>query len=312
MLTSDALHVLALGPGATSSEIKEAYRDLVKVWHPDRFGNDLRLRQKADLQLKLINEAYRMLQSRADTDGLHGARAESTMSGASYAARPRGPGRSSRSGVSVGWIYGGLGVLVIVLMGYLVTERGWRQGAGSLPDSASQQPAGIANQQIPDASRGGRSRGLRGAVRSSNDNGRQSYRLRSFSEAETDRLETLSSKQKQSGGQVAYRSCLKAQLDLMTNPTGKPDLSALSDVERGSIESACSQARLHGLASRNRCEAEQVASLAAETAIPDLSILKETDRHPIEAACANVKNREGPAAYNRCLDRVIKTLIEVR
>jgi len=35
----------------------------VKVWHPDRFGNDPRLRQKPELQLKLINEAYRVLLS---------------------------------------------------------------------------------------------------------------------------------------------------------------------------------------------------------------------------------------------------------
>jgi curved DNA-binding protein CbpA len=63
LLTDEALEVLALRPGAAPSEIKEAYWDLVKVWHPDRFGNDLRLRQKAELQLKLINEAYRALLS---------------------------------------------------------------------------------------------------------------------------------------------------------------------------------------------------------------------------------------------------------
>jgi curved DNA-binding protein CbpA len=63
LLTSEAFDVLSLRPGATPSEIKEAYRDLVKVWHPDRFGSDVRLREKAELQLKLINEAYRTLQS---------------------------------------------------------------------------------------------------------------------------------------------------------------------------------------------------------------------------------------------------------
>jgi hypothetical protein len=51
--------VLALDRNATEAEIKEAYRDLAKVWHPDRFGeNDERLRGKADERLKEINGAY--------------------------------------------------------------------------------------------------------------------------------------------------------------------------------------------------------------------------------------------------------------
>jgi hypothetical protein len=55
---SDALNVLGLGPRATAEEIKEAHRDLTKVWHPDRFGNDARLRAKAEERLKAINAAY--------------------------------------------------------------------------------------------------------------------------------------------------------------------------------------------------------------------------------------------------------------
>jgi hypothetical protein len=55
------LRVLGLGPGASEQEIKAAYRDLAKVWHPDRFSHDPRLQQKAQEQLKEINEAYRRL-----------------------------------------------------------------------------------------------------------------------------------------------------------------------------------------------------------------------------------------------------------
>jgi curved DNA-binding protein CbpA len=57
LLIREAFDVLGLRPGAPSSEIKEAYRDLVKVWHPDRFGSDPRLRQRAEVKLKEINEA---------------------------------------------------------------------------------------------------------------------------------------------------------------------------------------------------------------------------------------------------------------
>lgn len=53
--------MLGLEPGATAQEIKTAYRDLAKVWHPDRFAHDPRLQQKAQERLKEINEAYRSL-----------------------------------------------------------------------------------------------------------------------------------------------------------------------------------------------------------------------------------------------------------
>lgn len=53
--------ILGIQPGASLDEIKEAYRDLAKVWHPDRFSHDLRLQQKAQEKLKEINEAYSYL-----------------------------------------------------------------------------------------------------------------------------------------------------------------------------------------------------------------------------------------------------------
>jgi hypothetical protein len=61
----EALDILGLHRTATVPEIKEAYRDLVKVWHPDRFGNDSRLRRKAEERLKQINIAYQCLQGYA-------------------------------------------------------------------------------------------------------------------------------------------------------------------------------------------------------------------------------------------------------
>ena len=52
---------LGLKGGAQAHEIKAAYRDLAKVWHPDRFTHDPRLQEKAQEKLKEINEAYRQL-----------------------------------------------------------------------------------------------------------------------------------------------------------------------------------------------------------------------------------------------------------
>ncbi len=55
--------VLGLPPGTALADIKKAYLDLAQVWHPDRFVHDLRLQQKAQDNLKRINEAYEILQS---------------------------------------------------------------------------------------------------------------------------------------------------------------------------------------------------------------------------------------------------------
>jgi hypothetical protein len=54
--------VLGVDLTATPEQLKQAYRDLVKVWHPDRFTNDPTLQSKAEAKLKEINEAYNYLQ----------------------------------------------------------------------------------------------------------------------------------------------------------------------------------------------------------------------------------------------------------
>jgi hypothetical protein len=53
--------LLGLKLGASEKQIKEAYRDLLKVWHPDRFTNDLCLQQKAREKIREIDEAYEKL-----------------------------------------------------------------------------------------------------------------------------------------------------------------------------------------------------------------------------------------------------------
>jgi GUN4-like/DnaJ domain len=55
--------VLELEIGASQDDIKQAYKDLAKVWHPDRFVDNRRLQQKAEEKLKQINTAYEFLKS---------------------------------------------------------------------------------------------------------------------------------------------------------------------------------------------------------------------------------------------------------
>jgi len=54
--------VLELDRNASIDDVKQAYKDMVNIWHPDRFSNNPRLKQKAEDKLKEINEAYKMVQ----------------------------------------------------------------------------------------------------------------------------------------------------------------------------------------------------------------------------------------------------------
>ena len=58
---SEARAILDLDPGADASTIRQAYLDIVNVWHPDRFKGHPRLEAKAQEKLKRINAAYERL-----------------------------------------------------------------------------------------------------------------------------------------------------------------------------------------------------------------------------------------------------------
>ncbi len=55
--------VLELESDASEEQVRQAYKDMVNVWHPDRFANNPRLRQKAEEKLKEANIAYDTVRS---------------------------------------------------------------------------------------------------------------------------------------------------------------------------------------------------------------------------------------------------------
>jgi curved DNA-binding protein CbpA len=59
---SEAFKILGIERSATPDEVKQAYRDLVAIYHPDRYAHNPRVQAKAQEQLKQINLAYETLQ----------------------------------------------------------------------------------------------------------------------------------------------------------------------------------------------------------------------------------------------------------
>jgi hypothetical protein len=57
----ECLDILGLADDASWEEINTAYKDLVRVWHPDRFQTDERLRKRAEEQTRLLNAAMETL-----------------------------------------------------------------------------------------------------------------------------------------------------------------------------------------------------------------------------------------------------------
>lgn len=72
--------VLELDPAASAEEVRRAYRDMVAIWHPDRFASNPRLKRKAEAKLKEVNEAYGALRAHLG-DGLSGREKEASRQG---------------------------------------------------------------------------------------------------------------------------------------------------------------------------------------------------------------------------------------
>jgi hypothetical protein len=334
LLTNEALEVLALRPGASSVEIKQAYRDLVKVWHPDRFGSAPRLREKAEDKLKQINEAYLVLQSDR-TGGMNepDVASDPMLGGAAgrwnSSSAPRTHARRRRRGNGIsggfGWLYGCVGIVLGLMAAYVAIEHGTMRSAR--PASASMQPAEVSKQQA--AAISGVQMAGGGAVAAdgvdsaelpehsvaakdsggSKPAGSPPFQVRLLPNAEMALLGAACSRQEELADRTAYQTCVKAQLDVIANARGGPDLSGLSGAERESIESVCAEAkRLHGTDGYHLCLISQMAALAAEPARPDLSGLSEGDRGSIESACRNAKYQEGPASYERCRAGLVELL----
>ena len=59
---TDPYKVLGVSPNATDDEIKKAYRELARKYHPDNY-TDTNLAELAEEKMKEVNEAYDQIQT---------------------------------------------------------------------------------------------------------------------------------------------------------------------------------------------------------------------------------------------------------
>jgi len=72
---------LELAPDSSMDELNQAYRDLVNIWHPDRFANNPRLQKKAEEKLKELNQAYEALKPVLSSESVLGKNAQAGSQG---------------------------------------------------------------------------------------------------------------------------------------------------------------------------------------------------------------------------------------
>jgi hypothetical protein len=149
--------VLGVKPGISTQELKAVYRDLAKVWHPDRFGHDPRLQQKAQEKLKEINEAYeQIISGAASKPKVEQRNYERSSSGYEYQAKvayeyQAQPAKSKANGQPIRWTWLVVPLVLFFLVFYITRNSLLRQPAPQvvraspqLDQATSDQPDRVA------------------------------------------------------------------------------------------------------------------------------------------------------------------------
>lgn len=294
-MPQEALRTLGLASGATADEIKQAYRDLVKVWHPDRFGSDARLRAKAEDHLKQINAAYRSLE-------ISGFRPP-PMPESQPASQPTYPTPNTRRTTQparsheIG-LYTGCALLLAGMAVFVVRQL------GSAPANVQSRPV-----VVPPSSRAS-SVPIKSAQRYSTwepaRSDPPSFQVWSLSQADSDRMQLACSNH--AAGSVAYRNCIAVQLRALRGSSPAPQNASMNTGEREAAEAHCASAKQSGRSPAYiRCLNQQVAALSAETIRPDLSVFNPADRDSMQAACSGARHR-GTVDYDQCLTRFARAV----
>lgn len=131
----DPYEVLGVNPGASDDEVKKAYRDLARKYHPDNYQNNP-LADLAEEKMKEINEAYETItksRSGGTSGGSYGGYAYQQNTG-NYSSNAGGVFTQVRQMINAGNIDGAEQLLQGIptkngewyfLMGSIAYRRGW-------------------------------------------------------------------------------------------------------------------------------------------------------------------------------------------
>jgi DnaJ-like protein len=279
---SEALAELELHTDATPVDIKTAYRDLVKIWHPDRFVTDDRLRQRAQQRLQRINEAYRTLES---------GEGDPEPDAAAPPAPPHLRTRAHHEAVLRGWLYLALFVLTVSFLGYATIR--YRQASHAEPDAPSLPAVQAPEPAAPPPDYAANPTHL------SAPQSQLPTRITPLNAAQMQRINSACGDFSPQSQQ--YANCIQANLSAATphshvSQPSLPQLDGLTADEKISVQHVCATAPDY-----TQCAAAQVANLAAAPHRPDISRLNPRDRAAVERACSSTRDHDGPAAYDHCI-----------
>ena len=140
--------VLGLKEGASDEEIKAAYRELVKKYHPDRH-QDNPLEELAEEKMREINEAYDTLINGAGRNGY--SQSTSSYSGSAYSGAGADEFMAIRQSIDRGDLYDAEARLSRIgvrnaewyfLFGVMNIKRGWfNEGFSSIQTAVSMDPS---------------------------------------------------------------------------------------------------------------------------------------------------------------------------
>jgi hypothetical protein len=131
---------LGLPENASLEDALASYKDLVRVWHPDRFGHDARLRKKAEEQTSRINVAMSQVREFFKNPSAYRRQAEpqATAHRATASAPPVTPSISMALAVHQRRIVS----LARAVLGLLLLQLGWWM-AVEHPGTAGQIALGV-------------------------------------------------------------------------------------------------------------------------------------------------------------------------